>query len=74
MVVDEKLNTKQQHALAAQKPTMSWTASAVWAAGGGKGFCPSTLVETPPGVVCPALEPPAKEEHGTVKGRSRVGS
>lgn len=54
-----------------QKPTMSWAASKeVWAAGQGRGFCPTVPAgEAPPAVLHPALESsvPDKTDTNLVK-------
>jgi len=68
VLVDEKLDMRRSQPT---RPTVSWAASkAAWPAGRGRGFCPSTPLlcsaEIPPGVPCPALEPPAQEGHGAV--------
>jgi len=54
VLVDKKLNMSWRCVLAAQE-AISWAAlKAVWPAGQGRCFCPSTLVEIPPGVQHPA--------------------
>jgi len=69
VLVDEKLDMSCQSALAAQKA--NWYPGLHQKKRGQQveGSDPATLLcsgETPPGVLCPALEPPAQEGHGTV--------
>ncbi|GAB0205169.1 hypothetical protein GRJ2_002982500 [Grus japonensis] len=76
VLVDEKLDMIQQCALAAQKANhilgcikrsvTSWSREVILP-------LYSTLVETSPGVLCPALVSPVQERHGPVEASPEEG-
>jgi len=72
----EKLNMSQKCALAAQKSQPYPGLFQKYHGQQVKGEDSALLLcsgETPPGVLCPALEPSAQERHGPVRGSPEKG-
>ncbi|PKU38959.1 rna-directed dna polymerase from mobile element jockey- hypothetical protein [Limosa lapponica baueri] len=62
--VGEKPDVSRQCTLTAQKAScVLGCIKEAWLAGRGRWLCSG---ETPPGILCPALEPSAQEGHGPV--------